>query len=92
MDFTEILSIVIGSLGIISYLLTFRKDIFNNGSNDRNLSDRVTTLEKQFSDVASDIKTIKENHLSHIQADIYEINVNLSKINTTLEFLQKKKK
>ena len=41
--------------------------------------------------VKDDIKSIKENHLSHIEKDINNINVHLAEINTTLKFIIKDK-
>lgn len=91
------LSIILGSLGILGFILTFGDKIFNRGSKERNITDRVSTLEKGDCDIRnsignidSEIKNIKENHLTHIQNDITDIKVSMGQVETTLQFLKDK--
>ena len=91
MEYTLTVSLIcFDVLSILALLIAFRKGIFNSGAEESNLKDRVKALEKQSSDIASDIKSIKENHLTHMQADISAINVTLAGINATLEYLKDK--
>ena len=77
-------------VAIIGGIITIAGLIFKKGKKEADVSERVSNLEKGFGDMGKDIKNIKENHLAHIQNDISNININLSSINTTLEFLKQK--
>ena len=81
---------ILAICGIIGSVITVTTLLGKRASRDSNVKDRVVNLEKVQGDMAKDIKDIKENHLSHIQADISGINTNLASINTTLEFLKQK--
>lgn len=91
MDSQNIITIILGICGIFGFTFAVIDRIWKKGGKDSNISDRVCNLEKEYSDVCKDIKTIRENHLEHIQADISTININLAEINTTLKFLTKEK-
>lgn len=78
-------------------LFVFRDRIFKSGVKEENLENRVDIIDKTIAelksanvDTAKDIKTIKENHLAHIQADINNINVKMERMATTLEFIKNK--
>lgn len=93
----ETISIIISGLTLIALIIGFGDKIFNRASKEQKVVDRVAKLEESNTEmnkcigaVGEDIKKIKENHLAHIQADINAINVNLSAINTTLDFLKEK--
>jgi len=81
---------ILAICGILGAFITLYQLISKSITKDSNVSDRVSTLEKGSLDMAKDIKTIKENHLAHIQEDVSKIQVNLASINTTLEFLKQK--
>jgi peptidoglycan hydrolase CwlO-like protein len=92
------LALIISILTLITFLFVFRDRIFIRGSKEQNISDRVANLEKsdcdinnKITDINKDIKSIKENHLHHIEKDISKINVNLGEINTALKFITKEK-
>ena len=92
------LSILISAFTLIGIIVAFRDKIFNKGGNEQKLKDRISDLEKNDSEInkcmeniKKDILGIKENHLTHIEKDINNINVHLAEINTTLKFLIKKK-
>lgn len=91
MDAQDIITIILGLCGIFGFAFAVVDRIWKKGSQDSNISDRVSSLEKGYTDVCKDIKTIKENHLEHIQRDINLIQQNLVQINTTLKFLTKEK-
>lgn len=91
MEALEIVSGSISILTLISLLTVFRDRIFTSGAKAKSIVDRVSSLEDSQKEVAKDIKTIKENHLAHIQTSIQDINLNLVEINTTLKFLNKEK-
>ena len=81
---------IMSIVAIIGGIITIAGLIFKKGKKEADVSERVSNLEKGFGDMGKDIKNIKENHLAHIQNDISNININLSAINTTLEFLKQK--
>lgn len=99
----EQISIIISVLTFVTLLLSFRDRIFKSGKNEKSIEDKVSDLEKsdgefkiKIADINKDIKTIKENHLYHIEKDINElklqqerdignIKINLAEINTTLK-------
>jgi len=91
MDISVIISIVLGIGGIISMLIVFWGKVSDTGSKGENIEGRIESLEEGHKEVAKDIKTIKENHLAHIQDDIGTIKVNLGEINTALKFIIKDK-
>jgi len=91
MDISVIISIVLGIGGIISMLIVFWGKVSDTGSKGENIEGRIEILEAGHKEVAKDIKTIKENHLAHIQSDINDIKVNLGEINTALKFITKDK-
>lgn len=88
---TDIGTAIIAVTSLVSMLILVVNKISKKGGVDKNLTDRVHNLETGFKEVSGDIKTIKENHLTHIQSDIGEINVNLAEINTALKFIIKDK-
>lgn len=96
----EKLEIVVSTLipiaTFITVLLAFRDRIFKSGKKEKSIEDKVADLEKSDTEfkksiegINTDIKNIKENHLSHIQSDINKININLAEINTTLKIKMK---
>jgi len=87
----EKLPIIISSLTLIGILWGFRDKIFGSGKKEQNLEDRVISLEENYKEMSDDIKTIKTNHLPHIQADIGEIKVMLAEVKTSLKFINKEK-
>lgn len=88
MSILDLVSLIVGFLGMITTFIMLRDRVYLDGSNSKNIEDRVTSLENNNQTVAEDIKTIKENHLSHMQCDINKINISLEGINTTLVFLK----
>jgi peptidoglycan hydrolase CwlO-like protein len=91
------LSILISGLTLVGILIAFRDKIFYSGSNKQKLDDRVTNLEKSdctikesIDDINKDLKSIKENHLAHIQKDMNSINIKIERIETTLDFIKNK--
>lgn len=91
------LSIILSILTFISIVWVFRDKIIGSGKQDQRIDDRVSELEKSDTDIHkcidninTDIKTIKENHLAHIQSDITDIKVNVAEIKTSLQFLKDK--
>lgn len=87
----QYLSIILSGLTLIGLLIGFRDKIFRRGRSEQSVKDRVSNLEKNQLEVCKDIKDIKENHLTHIQASIEKININLAEVNTTLKFIIKEK-
>jgi archaellum component FlaC len=92
------LSIIISSATLITLLLAFKDRIFRGGKTSQQIDDKLNQLEKKdaqldvcIGEIKGDIKSIKENHLEHIQQDISKINVNLGEINTALKFIIKEK-
>lgn len=99
----QTISIILSVLTFVTLLLAFRDRIFKSGKYEKSLEDKVSELEKsdgefkvKITDINKDIKTIKENHLYHIEKDINElklqqerdigsIKINLAEINTTLK-------
>lgn len=95
-QFEMVTSVVIPIATFITVLLAFRDRIFKSGKQEKSIEDKVSDLEKSdetfkenIKNINTDIKNIKENHLSHIQADINKININLAEINTTLKIKMK---
>lgn len=86
----DIANTILAVCGIVGAIITITQLISKNASKSSSVFDRIITLERGSQDMAKDIKSIKENHLAHIQEDISGINVNLAAINTTLEFLKQK--
>lgn len=93
----EHLSTIISGLTLVGILIAFWDKIFNKGSKDQKIDDRIASLEKSdcsiresISDINKDVKIIKENHLYHIQKDMNAINVKMERIETTLEFIKNK--
>lgn len=93
-----VISAVVSLLTLIAILLGFRDKIFSHGGKEQKTTDRIAELEKtdkEFSKcidgIKDDVKSIKENHLAHIEKDINNINVHLAEINTTLKFIVKEK-
>ncbi len=91
------LSIIISALTLLGILIAFRDKIFNRGGTEQKMSDRVSNLEKSdctikesIADINKDIKTIRENHLTHIQGDMNAIKIKMERIETILEFIKKK--
>lgn len=96
-QFLSITSIVISALTLIGLLLGFGDKIFRSGGKEQSLSNRIDNLEKSDCEIKdsvkginSDIKKIKENHLSHIQADMNTIKNDITEIKTTLKFINNK--
>lgn len=87
MNVQDTLALILGVAGGLGMLIAFWEKIFNSGKKDENISNRVGDLEKNFDCVSKDIKTIKENHLTHMQADINKIQVSIAEINTTLKYI-----
>lgn len=89
MEAQDIITIILGLCGIFGFTFAVIDRVWKKGGKESNIDDRVLNLEKGYKNVCADIKSIKENHLEHIQKDISDININLAEINTTLKFLKK---
>lgn len=87
------IAIIISILTLISIIWGFRDKIFGRGKTEQKIEDRVCSLEEDNKIINSKLDEINKgvnNHLTDVNKSITKIEVNLSAINTTLEFLKKK--
>lgn len=91
------LSIIISILTLISIIWVFRDKVIGSGKADQKIDDRVSELERSDIDlnkcidnINQDIKTIKENHLFHIQNDMADLKGEIKEIKAILSFLKEK--
>lgn len=81
----EQLPTILSALTLLGLILGFSDRIFRKGKEESNLCDRVTILEKTVSKTSEDITKIKDNHLTHIQADINTMQKSIAVIENTLK-------
>jgi len=82
MDYAQILTIILGSAAIITYIVNVVKAIINP---NKKQDEDIVVIKKDIDFIKNDIDLIRENHLNHIEDDIAQLKSSIIRINTILE-------